>query len=305
VDDRSPGAAAGSSDRPLDAGAILIVVVLSLSWGFNQVAVKLALPDVPPLTQGVVRSIGAAILLVAWSRLRGVRLVDRDGTLLHGTIAGLLFGLEFILIYRGLLLTTASRAVLFLYCAPFIVALEARWFIPGERLTPLQWVGLALSFGGVAIALKAPRPAADASAIAGDLMMIAAAAAWATTTVVIKASVLVRAPFEKTLLYQLVVSAPLLALAAAAFGEQPTATPSAVSVAAVGYQTVWVVGVTFLAWFALLQRYSASRLTAFTFLTPLFGAAAGYVVLGEPLSPPFLAAVGAVAAGLVLVNRTS
>jgi drug/metabolite transporter (DMT)-like permease len=305
MNDTSPDAAARPSDPPLDAGAILVVVVLCLSWGFNQVAVKLALPDIPPLTQGLVRSIGAVVVVGAWSRLRGVRLFDRDGTLVPGVIAGLLFGLEFILIYRALLLTTASRAVLFLYFAPFLVALEARWFIPGERLTLAQWGGLALSFAGLAVALKVPPPEADPWMIAGDLMMVAAAAAWATTTVVIKASALIRAPFEKTLLYQLIVSVPLLALAAAAFGEQPTATPSAVAVAAVAYQTVWVVGVTFLAWFALIQRYSASRLTAFTFLTPLFGAAAGYVVLGEPLSAPFLVAVGAVAAGLVLVNRTS
>lgn len=305
MDDTSPDAAARPSDRPLGVGAILVVVVLCLSWGFNQVAVKLALPDIPPLTQGIVRSVGAAILVVAWSKLRGVRLFDRDGTLVPGIIAGLLFGLEFILIYRALLLTTASRAVLFLYFAPFIVALEARWLIPGERLTPMQWGGLALSFAGLALALQVPPPTTDPLALTGDFLMIAAAAAWATTTVVIKASVLVRAPFEKTLLYQLVVSAPMLALAAAAFGEQPSAAPSALSVAAVLYQTVWVVAVTFMAWFALIQRYSASRLTAFTFLTPLFGAAAGYIVLGEPLSTPFLAAVGAVAAGLVLVNRTS
>jgi len=52
-----------------------------------------------------------------------------------------------------------------------------------------------------------------------------------------------------------------------------------------------------------VQRYSASRLAAFTFLTPLFGVAAGHLVLSEPLTPAFAAAVVLVAAGLVLVNR--
>ena len=56
-------------------------------------------------------------------------------------------------------------------------------------------------------------------------------------------------------------------------------------------------------WYALVVKYSASRLSAFTFLTPLFGVAAGYLVLGEPLTPAFAAAVALVTVGLILVNR--
>jgi drug/metabolite transporter (DMT)-like permease len=56
-------------------------------------------------------------------------------------------------------------------------------------------------------------------------------------------------------------------------------------------------------WFALIVRYSANRLSAFTFLTPIFGVAAGYLVLNEPLTPAFALAVTFVTVGLVLVNR--
>jgi drug/metabolite transporter (DMT)-like permease len=134
-------------------------------------------------------------------------------------------------------------------------------------------------------------------------MLVLAGAAWGATTLVIKASRLVHAPFEKTLLYQLIVSAPALALCAHAFGERVLAPPSTLAVASLLYQTFWVVSVTYLAWFALIQRYSASRVSAFTFLTPLFGVAAGHVVLGEPLTLAFALAVALVVAGLVLVNR--
>jgi drug/metabolite transporter (DMT)-like permease len=79
--------------------------------------------------------------------------------------------------------------------------------------------------------------------------------------------------------------------------------PSLLALGSLAYQTVWVVSVTFVVWFALIVRYSASRLSAFTFLTPLFGVAAGHLVLGEPLTLAFVAAVIFVAAGLVLVNR--
>jgi drug/metabolite transporter (DMT)-like permease len=289
--------------RPLDAFAVCLTLVLCLSWGFNQVAVKLALPEIPPLIQATIRSGGAAVIVAAMAHMKGVRLIVRDGTLLPGLIAGTLFGIEFILIYRGLLWTTATRAVLFIYLAPFFVVIGARWLIPGDRFVPSQWAGLALSFAGMMVAFGLPTPAADPRQIVGDVMMIVAAIAWAATTLTIKASALARAPYEKTMLYQLVVSAPMFAVGALAFGERIATVPSAVPLGALLYQTVWVVSVTFVAWFALIVRYSASRLSAFTFLTPLFGVAAGHLVLDEPLTPAFAAAVALVAAGLILVNR--
>lgn len=48
-----------SATRPLDMAAAATVVLLCLSWGLNQVAVKLALPDIPPLMQASIRSAGA------------------------------------------------------------------------------------------------------------------------------------------------------------------------------------------------------------------------------------------------------
>jgi drug/metabolite transporter (DMT)-like permease len=291
--------------RPLDALAAAIMLVLCLSWGFNQVAVKLALPEIPPFLQAAIRSAGGALIVTSFARWRGVALLARDGTLIAGLVAGALFGIEFLLIYRGLVWTSASRAVLFLYMAPFFVALGARFLLPGERLGFWQWLGLALSFMGVALALGVPGPAADSWALIGDVMMIAAAALWAATTLVIKASALDRAPHEKILLYQLVVSTPILALAALLFGERMQVLPSAVPLALLAYQTIWISSVTYVAWFALIVRYSASRLSAFTFLTPLFGVAAGNLVLGEPITPAFAAAAALVAAGLVLVNRRS
>jgi drug/metabolite transporter (DMT)-like permease len=113
-----------STTRPLDALAASIVVVLCLSWGFNQVATKLAIHDIPPVTQAAVRSAVAALLISAWCRLRGIALLKRDGTLWFGIAAGILFAAEFVLIFQGLLYTTASRATLFIYLAPFFVVLR-------------------------------------------------------------------------------------------------------------------------------------------------------------------------------------
>jgi drug/metabolite transporter (DMT)-like permease len=289
--------------RPLDPLATALTVALCLIWGFNQVAVKLAIHDIPPLIQCLIRSVVATVLVLAWTQFRGVPLFKRDGTLLAGIIAGVLFALEFLLIYRGLLYTTATRAVLFLYTAPFLVVLGARWLVKGDHFHLMQWFGMALSFAGIVIAFGLPTPAADPHQMLGDVMMVGAAVAWAATTLVIKVSRLNQVSSEKTMLYQLVVSVPLLAAGVLVFGEHIDAMPSAVALGALAYQAVWVVCVTYMAWFALIVRYSASRLSSFTFLTPLFGVVAGHMVLNEPLSPPFALAVALVAIGLVLVNR--
>ncbi len=295
--------ASNSVTRPLDAMAAAIVVMLCLSWGFNQVATKLAIHDIPPLTQAAIRSTVAALLIAAWCRLRGIPLFARDGTLWFGLMAGILFAAEFILIYQGLLYTTATRATLFIYLAPFFVALGARITLPADRFGAAQWLGLALSFAGMLIAFGVPTPALDPRQLTGDVMMVAAALFWAATTLLIKASALTRVSAEKVMLYQLVVSAPIMAAAAYFTGEQMVQMPSAIALGALAYQTIWVVSVTFVIWFALVARYSANRLSAFTFLAPLFGVAAGHLVLGEPLTGAFAAAVALVAGGLVLVNR--
>src|SRR5665213_276658 len=293
-----------SAERSLSAGAVAMMLMLCLSWGFNQIAVKLVLPDVPPMLQATIRSAGAlpVLLLIAW--LRGVKLFQRDNTLVPGLFAGLMFGFEFVLIYHGLLLTSALRAVVFLYTAPFFVALGSYQFL-GERLRASQWGGLALSFAGVALAIGVPQAGVDAKVLLGDLLIVGGGALWAATTLVVKATPLLQAAPEKALGYQVAVSIPLLAGAAWISGETMTHVPGPLALSLLAYQAFWVVGLTFLLWFALVKTYSASKLSAFTFITPLFGVVASYFIMHDTLTPIFGAAAVLVIAGLYLVNRPS
>jgi drug/metabolite transporter (DMT)-like permease len=291
-----------SAGRPLSPGAVALMLLLCLSWGFNQIAVKLVLPDVPPMLQALTRSVGAlpVLLMIAWAR--GVRLFERDGTLWPGLSAGVIFGIEFVLIYRGLLLTSASRAVVFLYSAPFFVALGSYLFL-GERLRASQWGGLALCFVGVALAIGVPQANVDANVLLGDLLIVGGGALWAATTLLVKATALINAPAEKGLGYQVALSIPILGFAAWISGEQITHVPHALSLSLLAYQAFWVVGLTFTLWFALVKVYSASKLSAFTFVTPLFGVVASYFIMHDTLTLAFGAAALLVIAGLYLVNR--
>ncbi len=294
--------AIASAGRPLSPGAMALMLMLCLSWGFNQIAVKLALPDIPPMLQAMIRSAGALPVLLLIARLRGVKIFAFDGTLGPGLFAGLLFGFEFVLIYQGLRLTSASRAVVFLYTAPFFVALGSYQFL-GERLRASQWGGLGLSFAGVALAIGVPQPDVDSNVLLGDLLIVGGGALWAATTLLVKATALLRAPPEKALGYQVALSIPILGLAAWVSGETLTRVPGSLALSLMAYQAFWVVGLTFLLWFALVKTYAASKLSAFTFITPLFGVVASYFIMHDALTLTFGAAALLVIAGLYLVNR--
>jgi drug/metabolite transporter (DMT)-like permease len=298
----SSNSSTSSATRPLGPGAIAVILVLCLSWAFNQIAVKLALPEVPPLLQATIRSAGALPVLLLFAKVRGVRLFERDGTLGAGLFAGVLFGLEFVLIYQGLLWTSASRAIVFLYTAPFFVALGSFRFL-GEQLGPSQWSGLALSFAGVALAIGIPQANVDAKVLLGDLMVVGGGLLWGVTTVFVKGNRLRFAPPEKALGYQVAVSVPIMGMAAWLAGERLTHIPSPFVLSLLTYQAVWVVGTTFTIWFALIKTYSASKLSAFTFITPLFGVVASYFILHDALTLAFGGAAVLVIAGLFLVNR--
>src|SRR5690606_31464581 len=272
-------------------------------WEHGQVATKVGNTGISPIWQAALRSIGAALLLSRWILWRGIPMRDRSETVVPGILVGALFAAEFACLFIGLLYTTAVRAVLLLYAAPFFVALGAHWFVAGDRLTRQKMVGLAAAFTGLVVAFGGRVGTADPSALLGDALCLAAAFFWGATTIVIKATPLRRAPAELTLLYQLAVSAIVLVTLSYAFDEPGVFAPSPTVWASLAFQTVVIACASYLAWFWLVARYRATTLHAFTFLTPLFGVIAGAVLLVEPLGTSLVVALALIATGIVLVNR--
>ena len=297
----------------LDALAVACLVGCCFLWGLNQVVAKTAMGEVPPLVQAAVRSLVSAALVWGWAAWRGVALFGRDGSLRGGLAVGALFGLEFGCIFAGLALTAASRIVVFIYLAPFVVALGMPFIDRAEQLSKAQWAGLVIAFAGVATAFSEgfTHAAVGPRAWQGDALGIAGGVLWGITTLLVRATPLAAAPAEKTLFYQLGVSGVLLAAAAAAVAPggidaagwaAAAARLSALALASLAFQSVVIAFASYLVWFWLMRRYPASRLSAFTLLTPLFGLALGALLLGEPVTPRLAFGVVAVSAGIALVN---
>lgn len=287
----------------LDPVAMATITVLCALWAFQQVTIKVANTGISPAFQCGLRSLGAIVLLLGWSRLRGITLFQRDGTLVAGLIAGAMFATEFALIYWSLVFTEVARSTVFLYTAPFFVALGAHRFVPGERIRRMQLVGLICAFAGVVLAVSDGLSLPTAHALIGDAMMLAAAILWAATTVVIKATKLARIAPEKTLAYQLAVSGIALTLLAPLFGELGFFSPTPIVLGSLAFQIVIVAFASYLGWFMLVRIYPATRLSAFTFLTPVFSVSFGALLLGERVSALLIAALALVAFGIWLVNR--
>jgi len=283
--------------------AAAVLVLCCVSWGLNQVAIKISLAGIPPVLSAGLRSLAAAVLLWTWFWMCGEQLLRRDGTGGYGLLLGLIFAGEFILIYGGLAFTTASRSVVFLYSAPFFVALGAHRFIPGERLTPGRLAGLVLAFLGLCLAFADGLLVPSRRELLGDVLELIGGFAWGASTVVIKLWSGGRLTPQRMLFYQLSISGPVLIALSPLFGERGVGPLTPPVLGAVAYQVVVVAFVSYLVWFWLLARYPASGLAAFSFWTPLFGVLGGWLLLGERLTPNLGAAAALVAIGIYLVNR--
>lgn len=288
----------------LDTFAITVLVACCAFWGFQQILIKFAGREIPPLWQASVRMAGATALLWFWCQFRGVKLFNRDGSLQGGLIVGLLFAAEFCLIYLGLQHTSASRLTVFLYTSPFWVAVLLPRFVPSEKLRSIQWVGLVIAFGAVGIAFsEAFLHGSAPGQWKGDAMGLAAGMFWGLTTIAIRTTKVASIQAEKSLFYQLSVTAVVCPVLSLALGETWSFDYSALAWSSVFLQTAVGAFASYLAWMWMLRHYPATQMSTFTFLTPLFALVFGVVLLGEPLTLQLVLALLGVAAGIVLVSR--
>ena len=290
------------SRQGLDARAILAVVTLCLLWGLSQVSIRAANAGVGPIFQGATRSTISASLVALWAWSRGLPLIHRNRTLANGVAIGLLFGTEFFFLYLGLSYTTASHGVLFLYTAPFFVALGAHWLLPGEPLTLRRLAGLTLAFAGIAVTFADNLGQPTGPQMLGDAYCLIAGFLWAVTSLYLKGVVRSSMTPSQMLFYQLGFSAIQLSLMSLAWEPQPIRSLTPLVLASIAYQGIIVAFASYLVWFWLIQQYPVSNVTSFTFLTPIFGVVLGGLLLSEPITGKVVVGAVLVSGGMVLVN---
>ena len=286
----------------LDVFGTATLLTFTALLGFNQVVVAVVNGGLQPVFFAALRSIGAAVIIYGWLRLRGLpwRLTRRQ--LAPGLLLGLFFGIEFIGLFMALDLTTVARASVLFYSMPLWAALGAHFLIPGERMTRMKAAGLVLAFAGVAWAIfNRSGPQGEAS-LAGDLCALLGAVFWAGIALTVRITPMAETRPETQLFWQLAGSIPVLVVAAPFFGPL-LRDFGAIHLAGLIFQIVVIASAAFLVWLWLISRYPATNVTSFSFLSPIFGAASGWLVLDESIGLPLLQALAMVVGGLLLINR--
>jgi drug/metabolite transporter (DMT)-like permease len=273
--------------QAIDRRAVWVMIILCMIWGTQQVAIKSAAPAMSATLQMGFRSAIAALGTLALARARGdLRAITR-ATLVPGILVGVFFGLEFVFVGEALRYTSASHATVYLYCAPILIAVGLGLRHHDERLRPAQWLGVVAAFLGVAVTFLGRGDTGQYPAMRyGDALALAGAASWAITAFVLRGSRLANAPATITLFYQLVGASIEATAIAVALGETAVRPNAGLALALVWQVTVVAFG-SYLAWFSLLRRYSSARLGVLSFMTPVFGVAAGIILLGDRIDAGF------------------
>ncbi|MEM7270051.1 MAG: DMT family transporter [Pseudomonadota bacterium] len=286
----------------IDAFGAIALIIFSLSLGLNQALVKIVNEGMAPIFQAGMRSLVAFPIVMLFAFVASRRLSITDGSLIPGIITGIFFAAEFMLLFQAVEYTSIARVSILFYTMPIWVAVGAHFLIPGDRLHRWKVLGLVLAIAGVGLALSLNAGKTGEQAFIGDMMALTGSTFWAAIALIARTTKFSRAKPEMQLIYQLVVSAPIMLAVAAVDGDmfrQMTYTHLWIFL----FQSLVIVGVGFAVWFWILSIYPASSMASFAFLAPVFGVFFGWLIFAEPLTPVILGALVLVAAGIVLVNR--
>jgi drug/metabolite transporter (DMT)-like permease len=286
-------------DRLDGIGLAMLLGVQGL-LAVNQVIIKLVNEGLQPVFFAGLRSLLAVGFVWAWLAWQGRLPRLRREVWGSGLLIGTLFAAEFLFLFLALDLTTVGRSALIMYSMPIWYAVLAHFGL-GERITPLKALGLAFAFVGCASAILS-RPHTGEASLAGDLCALGAAWGWALTAFVARRPAMRAEGPEMQLFWMVLVSAPLLLVAAPLFGPLVRNLQPA-HIAGLVFQSSVVVAGGFIAWLWLLSVYPGSTVASFSFLTPVLSVGLGALVFGETVTVSVLLAVVLVAVGIVLINR--
>lgn len=277
-----------------------VLAGLTLAWGFNWTAMKLALNEVSPFTFRVLcLGLGGGILMLVM-RASGQSLhVPRGQRLRLVGLALVSITLWNLLIAFGVSMVPSSRAAILAYTMP-AWAIPLSFWLLGERLTGRKLAGLALGMGGLALLLGEGVANLGAAPL-GALLVLAAALGWAFATVLQKRFPVDMPAGSYTAWIMLLGGVPIL-LCALVFDDPATlADISGAAWFGIAYNVLIAFAWAHWAWIKLVTELSVTAFSLAMLLTPMVGVASGMLFLGERPSALEFTAFALVMASLASV----
>jgi len=266
----------------------LLLTLSTLIWSGNFVLSRAMNSTIPPAGFVFWRWLVAVVILapIALPRLRREWPIVRANwrlMLVCGFFGMTLFNF---LIYTAMHSTTAINAALVNSSIPVFIIIFARVFY-GQRVTPRQQTGIALSLAGVAIIILQGEPSriGTLSLNIGDLLVLLAAFAWALYSVALRRYPQGLNPFVFLFCIAacgLVFLVPFYA-AEIARGELMTANPA--TILSIAYVGIFASVVAFMSWNSGLRKVGPHLGGQFVHLMPAFSTILAVIFLGERLHP--------------------
>ncbi len=275
--------------KPLD---LLAGLVVSALWGTNFAVVKLGVSYMPPFLFTTLRFVVIAALLVPFFRLPRSKMLDVAlFSFLLGTCH---FGLMFFSM-RGM--DAATMAIIMQTCFPFSALCAA--ILYKERLGWIRFLGMVLSFGGVALLVGEPTFPTPFF----FMLAIVSALGWVFSNIAVKRI----GRIEPLALsgWMALFGIPQLLILSLIFetGQwQVLSTFHWGMIFPVFYTAIMASIAAYTLWYRLLLRYQLNQVVPFTLLNPVFGVSMGILLLGESLTWHRLAGGAVTVTGVALIQ---
>jgi len=295
------GAPPYAHDQPLDFFAIALTILLCAIWGGAFVGIKISTLDMPPLGSGAVRFCLTSVVLLLWAWYHRVPLRYGREEVKSLAVLSVLFLYINIAAYVGTALTTSGRATVFFYTQPLFLALLAPYFLPGDRLSVRKISGLGVALCGVIALFFSKLSGGHEATLLGDVLVLSGALTSAFSSIATKRTAGRIHPVA-LICWQSWLSWPVLGLLSWWLEASRPFAFTGRAVAAILYLGLISAAFGFVAFAWLIQRNTATRVTALTFLTPVFGVAYSWFLLGETLTFIQLLGVLGVCLGVYVVN---
>ncbi len=278
----------------------VLIGAVTFLWGLSFPSIKVGLGLIEPFTFLWIRSVISAAAIFSLILIRRGPIMPPRGrpafwvnTVFHN--------LMFIFIYHGAVITTSGRTSIFVYTQPLFYTALAAWFIPAERFGLRTVAGFIATFAGIIVLFGEKLGTGGEYTLLGDGLVIFGALIWGMQSLFLRVKLQGIDPFRITAWTQLVAVPFFLFFALLRGGEFPDFSNPLVSVN-VAYNGLMGTGLVMVLWVRLLADYPPSRVSAFMFLTPVFGVFLSGLILLEPMSRYMLTGAALVAAGIYFVN---